>query len=47
MSSTASFTEINELLFMIISFERATLAENKILRRAEHLSGRRGLQRFP
>ena len=35
MSSAASFTEINELLFTIISFERATLEENKILRRAE------------
>ena len=35
ISCAASFTEINELLFTIISFERATLEENKILRRAE------------
>ena len=35
ISSAGSFTEINELLFTIISFERASVEENKILRRAE------------
>ena len=35
ISFAASFSEINELLLMIISSERASLEENKILWRTE------------